>query len=958
MSFQKKFFITLFLSFHLSSHVLDAAASRQERQASQTETAYAPNMVYVKFKNRPAGAARTSLSTPQVFKLSGELDVSQLVPLVPPGQSLHKTAAANNLRNIYIVHYKGSQAPEEVAQKLAAQQGVEYAEPCPVRYPCVVPNDSLYGQQYYLQNIKAPTAWDVAKAEGHDVIIAIVDVGTDIEHADLAANVWVNEDEIPGNGRDDDGNGYIDDVHGWNFSDNTPDPRSAVGATHGTMTAGIACAVTNNGRGIAGTSWNAKLMAVNTATHNNAQEITYGFQGILYAAENGANIINCSWGSAGSSITEQLVIDHVTELGAVVIAAAGNDNSSGPFYPAWYNHVYAVAATDQNNTKADFSNYGSGVDMTAPGVDIVTTSIDNSYYFSALGTSFSCPVAAGVAALVKASFPAYNGVQAAEQVRITADNIDAQNPGYKGQFGRGLVDAYKACTTETPSIQLVSTTFQDQNRSGIIEPGERVDIQLQMINYLAQATGVDISLSTDDPYVEIIYGTITLPSIGTLETLTLDVPLTIRVADTAPTGHKLNMNIDITSAGYQDRDQFTLTVLPLHAEITVNNVAASVTNVGRIGRANNGSEPDMDGIGFSYKGSQNLLFEGALIVGTDAAHISDAARALMTDSNLAWDEDFAVTPDGTLRILAPGLYTDQETIGIFQDTLAASPLNIRISQQSYAKKTEPYSDLFLLRYLVENLNGEKLQPFYFGLFFDWDVDESTAQNNYAGFDSERNLGYVTDNGFGPNIFAGSKILTSGDVQFRAIYNDQTDPNNPSWGLYDGFTDDEKWQAISGGVSLTEAGSADVSYVIGLGPFSIDPLDTLTLGFSLLAGNSLAALQEHADAAQELWDDLLAGASPNPPVPEKYFIDQNYPNPFNPATTLTYGLAADSNVKITIYNILGERVRTLVDTRQLAGHYVTTWDGLDESGYPLPSGDYLYEIKAGSFKKIKKMVLIR
>jgi serine protease len=959
MSFQKKFFIPLLLSFYLPSHALDSPAASQIHQASQAETAYAPNMVYVKFQDSLAGLARTSpLSAPQFSNLFSDLGVSQLAPLLPPGQSLHKTAAANKLRNVYIVHYKGSQSPVEVAKKLAAQQGVEYAEPCPVRYPCAVPNDSLYGEQYYLQNIKAPAAWDVVKAEGHDVIIAIVDTGTDIDHPDLAANVWVNEDEIAGNGLDDDGNGYIDDVHGWNFSDNTPDPRSAIGAAHGTMTAGIACAVTDNGQGIAGTSWNAKLLPVNAAMQNNAKDIAYGFQGILYAAENGAHIINCSWGSPGSSITEQLVIDFVSELGAVVIAAAGNDSSSSPFYPGSYNHVYSVAAIDQNDRKADFSNYGRNVDMAAPGVDMVTTSTDDSYYFSARGTSFSSPAAAGVVALVKASFPAYNGIQAAEQVRVTADNIDAKNPGFEGQFGRGLINAFQALTTATPSIRLLSATFRDENGSGIIEPGEDVDIQLQMINYLAQATGVEINLLTDDPYVQIINGTITLPSIGTLATLAPDVPLTIRIADTAPTGHKLNMNVEITSAGYKDQDQFTLTVRPLHAEITVNNIAASVTNVGRIGRANNGSEPDMDGIGFSYKGSQNVLFEGALIVGTDAAHISDAARASVSDSDLTWDNDFAVTPEGHLRIIAPGLYTDQETIGIFQDTDAASPLNIRITQQSYANKMEPYSDLFLLRYLVENLNREKLESFYFGLFFDWDVDESTAQYNYAGFDAERNLGYITDNGFGPSIFAGTRILTSGQVQFRAIYNDENDADNPSWGLYDGFTDDEKWQAISGGVSFTEAGPADVSYVIGLGPFSIEPMDTLTLGFSLLAGNSLDALQEHADSAQKLWDNLFGNTSPTPPIPGKYFIEQNYPNPFNQRTTLTYGLAEDCDVDITIHNILGERVRTLVDSKQPAGNYSTSWDALDDRGNPLPSGNYLYRIKAGSFKRIKKMVLLR
>ena len=167
------------------------------------------------------------------------------------------------------------------------------------------------------------------------MIIALVDGGTDIHHRDLQQNIWINDGEIPGNQVDDDGNGYIDDIYGWNFVNNSGDPTGSeitpVNQDHGTHTAGIASAVSNNHTGVAGMAWNAKIMGINCSDPGTDRTILYGYEGIKYAAENGADVINCSWGRSGIySSFEADMIAYATSLGSVVVAAAGNEASTSP----------------------------------------------------------------------------------------------------------------------------------------------------------------------------------------------------------------------------------------------------------------------------------------------------------------------------------------------------------------------------------------------------------------------------------------------------------------------------------------------------------------------------------------------------------------------------------------------------------------------------------------------------
>lgn len=276
----------------------EASAADRPGSALRPSRPCSDQVVVVKFKS--LGLHKSAIGRPA---FSG---IDRLEPILPQTMRLRKKTSSIGLERIYYAHFGDSRTPLEVAAALQSDEQVEYAEPKYIHRLAVTPNDSLIDAQLpYFNQIQLTRAWEIAKGEDSQVVIAIVDGGTEIRHADLAANLWQNPGEIPDNGQDDDANGYIDDLHGWNFATNQPDPtglsHTPTSAEHGTHTASICCAVTDNRRGLAGSSWNAKLMAVNCSSPYSDNSIISGYDGILYAAEAGANIINCSWGGPGGS---------------------------------------------------------------------------------------------------------------------------------------------------------------------------------------------------------------------------------------------------------------------------------------------------------------------------------------------------------------------------------------------------------------------------------------------------------------------------------------------------------------------------------------------------------------------------------------------------------------------------------------------------------------------------------
>ncbi len=258
----------------------------------------------------------------------------------------------------------------------------------------------LGGNNWGTDLINAPTAWNNGYT-GKGTIVAVLDTGVDYNHQDLKNNIWTNSKEIAGNGIDDDGNGYIDDAKGWNFNDSNNNVLDNNG--HGTHVSGT-IAAENNGIGVTGIAYDAKIMAVKVLDAQGSGSYASIAKGIYYAVDNGAKIINMSLGGSSSNDTLESAIDYASKKGVIVVMAAGNEGDSLPSYPARYayNSGVAVGAVDKNNSFANFSNRSGSKEITyvtAPGVDVYST-VPNNQYANYTGTSMATPHVAGAIALM------------------------------------------------------------------------------------------------------------------------------------------------------------------------------------------------------------------------------------------------------------------------------------------------------------------------------------------------------------------------------------------------------------------------------------------------------------------------------------------------------------------------------------------------------------------------------
>lgn len=362
----------------------------------------------------------------------------------------YRVTDSPELSKTYLVEFANINQVMDFISDLETSGKVDYAERVPLDRPCLTPNDPSYSSQWHLSKIKASLAWN-SFSTGSNVVVAIVDDAIERTHADLSPNLWVNTGDNNTNGIDDDGNGYIDDINGFDVAsnDNNPNPPNS-NFDHGTHVAGISAAATNNSTGVASIGFSVKLMCVKATTQSTV--ITHGYDGIVYAALNGADVINISWGGTGYSTTAQNVVNWAyTTRGCILVAGAGNNGNSTQFYPAAYNNVVAVASTTSSDKRSSFSNYGTWIDISSPGSNIYSTKVNNSYGNKS-GTSMASPLVAGLVGLMKSLNPSLTQNDIITCLKNSAVNIDGLNSGYSGKLGSGRIDADAA-------MQCISATL-------------------------------------------------------------------------------------------------------------------------------------------------------------------------------------------------------------------------------------------------------------------------------------------------------------------------------------------------------------------------------------------------------------------------------------------------------------------------------------------------------------------
>jgi hypothetical protein len=492
--------------------LLMGQSGRMQAQAAAAPVAPASGQIIVKIKPSLASEVERQLSNvagqpmrirasqggnPRISSFLGRYSARQLTPLYPQmirAKEQHgwsDAQFADNIRQHFparthrIAHTKalpevsrtylldlGSLTPQQktrTLERLKTDPDVEFAEPTHTFSTNQQPNDPFlatsgtWGQPYQdlwgLFAINAPAAWDTSQGDG--VVVAVIDTGVDYNHPDLAANIWTNANEVDGNFIDDDGNGFIDDVRGWNFMFNDNDPRDDNG--HGTHVAGTIAALGNNGVGVIGVAWHSQIMAIKGLDNNG-----FGFDftlapAIIYAASNGADVINASWGGGESSQSIEEAIQFATGLGTVFVAAAGNSSQDAiNSFPANSPEAITVASHDPFGNFSFFSNFGSRIDVTAPGEDILSLQADGTFagppvipgYIRMTGTSMAAPHVSGVAALILSGNPTYSTDLVRQIIRVSNTSVS-----FDSRFGAGKLNAAAAVTIVNP-LQPKITGFQ------------------------------------------------------------------------------------------------------------------------------------------------------------------------------------------------------------------------------------------------------------------------------------------------------------------------------------------------------------------------------------------------------------------------------------------------------------------------------------------------------------------
>jgi len=905
---------------------------------------YISNTLVVKFKKDFPASTQTLNKSTQNFS------IRNLTQLFPAQSKLNK--GEESLSRIYLLTYNSPEDPLKAVQKISKQNGVEWAEPKYIQTVTYSPDDSLFAlsQQRNLEQIHAKEAWDITKGDS-TVIIGIVDTGVDWTHPDLLGNVWYDHGVFKGI-----------DLGGSNgMPDNDPrEDGSSQNRYHGTHVAGIACAVTNNQKGIASIGFNCSFIPIKASRGdkrdaNGYPYIYYGYEGIKYAADNKAWVINCSWGGFDYSNLGQEVINYAIFKGALVIAAAGNNGELSDYYPASYQGVLSVGWLETDSDAISIAaNYGRSVDVFAPGTSILSTWQKTPFVFDSLyhrisGSSMSSPLVAGLAGLVFSMRRGYSALQVAEQIRTSSDNIEQSNSAsLKYLLGRGRINAYRAVTdTNTTAIRATSVKFIDEgNGNGILESGEMVSVEITFTNYLKSATNISVLLENTDNAVEFLNRNFDTGQMATLGTISNSLnKFRFEIHADAPLNHDLHLLLKYIIGGNEvDFQWINARINPTYDTHNIGNITMSITSKGALGF--NDFPNNQEGSGFKFNGGENLLFEGAFMYGTSSSKLMDAARDTLKQS-----KDFlTVVP---VKIKNDGIEQDGRTV--FSDAGAgANALGITTQLLTYTYSQIPDDNYIILKTTLNNTTSQNINGLYAGYYFDWDLpaDAPTADSTY--YDETNSFAVAFDKTKKVDTYVGAALLSSNNYGYYPIDNNAT-TGEVILANADGFSDAEKWITISSkGAMNKTAGPSDISFVISAGPFSISANQSIDIGFSVAAGSTLDELKNAINQSRIKYPNVRTDVREEQrPRPTEFSLYQNYPNPFNPETEIKYQIPAGGFVTLKVYDLLGREVATLVGEYKPAGVYVETLHATS-----LPSGVYFYRLSFGGNIQTKKMILLK
>ncbi len=878
------------------------------------------------------------------LKETGARDVKKMFPShTPPAQKTHSSGLNYvDLSRIYYLTIPEDESLETAINRLYFTGLVEYAQPWYIPQLLYEPNDPFIGSQYYLNNIRAFDAWAIEQGDTN-MVIAIIDTGIDLYHPDLIDDIAYNWDD-PINESDDDNDGYIDNFYGWDFGLNDNYPQWDVNA-HGVHVAGIAGAGTNNGTGMAGVGFKSRVLPIKISDADG--RLVRAYEGIVYAADQGAQVINCSWGGPLSpgQFGQDIINYAVLNQDAVVVAAAGNSNNQVRIFPASFVNAISVAASDINDHKWGGSSFGKLVDITAPGANIFST-WPNGSYISSSGTSMAAPVVSGAAALLRSRYPHYNALQIAAKLKVTTDNIDtiAANQQYAGLLGTGRLNMYRALSENHHPYLMFVRLEHDMEHYQTFSPGETFEVGAEFINLLSTANNISAVLSTQSPHVEIISHQSHLGTVQSMATVNnFQNPFTIRIKETIPPSQEVMFTVEFLAGGnvFAGRESFSMTFNLDYLHLETRQLKTTVNSRGNIGF----NFPDFNqGVGFLYANAnqnQTMIKCAGVIAGVSTSRVSDniygAVENSFTQSFYSLENArFADTPQ----------LGDMEITGSFDDRNGGNfMVGLKMDYTIIAFEEAPLDKFIIMEYKMINESGENLPGFYAGYFADWIIQD--VRNHRAAWDPEHQMGYAFSANGGN--FTGLQLLNHTNVRHYAFDNQGF---GGSLRINNGFTSFEKYTALKS--NRESAGffdkDNDISTLISAGPFNLLDGDTLTVAFALLAGDHLNDLQASAQLAYLIYHgeytstEELTGLNP--------LELTAFPNPANDFITTKFYSPAAGETRISVYDMKARNVYSASFNAHDQG--ITSYT-IDTASWP--SGSYILQVSSGnttqSLKVLKK-----
>lgn len=847
-----------------------------------------------------------------------------------------------------------------------------------------------------LDYVRAPEVWRDLGYTGQGILIGHIDTGVDLDHPDLKYRIAINPQEIADNGLDDDGNGLVDDVLGWDFGDGdaVPQDDAQVNSGHGTHTAGTI--VGDGSAGVqTGAAPGASLVPVKIFTSSGNSSLGRIWAAQQYCIERGCRIISMSVGLKGQIPAAYLRNDRLgaaglRAAGVIVFNSAGNEHDTydpphelgmtaripAPWsaldVPALStggvitvgatgdrtHEIYprssqGPAAWDQVEPWHDWPYMpGPGLikpDVVAPGVNIRSTQPRPQMYSGEnwSGTSMATPLVAGIAALMLEKNPTLSPAGVDSLLELTARDLGVM--GKDVVYGSGLVDAYAAVAAVPADLlpNIASAEFlPDPFGNARLDRGELADVVFSVYNAgWVQATGVIGRLTvTPDPYVSVISGT---AAFGVINAASLGAnalePFRLAVSPLAPHGHRFGMTLSISTAEGFERafDVESYVGLPEYRTHDAGDLYLTVTAHGSLGYV---SDARQYGAGIGLGDGASQLFVGSFWAGGSVAGICNNDLTGGGTDPAEWRP----------RLDPTGHVAQVEDLGpaqafslAFTDSGHAAPDGIEVTLTSRAWADPERREVVQLDYLITNTGSRYYAAYHAGLFLDFDVLD--ALGNVGGTDPAARAAWV---GMPDGPVYGVAAIGDAPVSNVTVI-DNVQYVYP----FSRVLEQHKFQLLNGTLHTDAIETpTDLSALVAFGPLDLDPGDQARVTVLVAYGATRERFLANVVAA--------GGHAPytgvaEPTIPRSDLtLAQNVPNPFNPVTTIRFTLPARDAVSLAVYDLAGRRVRSLVQGDLAAGAHAVRWDGRNERGDQAASGIYLYRLTTSAGERSRKMMLVK